>query len=135
MPGEMGEGSTMVAESTQEWFRGLVRETQQRFGELSRLQEEPERFRARVERDGVIVHVAPGGNLVDLRLEPSAMRLGAEELAAAILRAQREGLAEANRLYAAAVDDATGRTVDVSALVTQRIDTSALRDHAEELDR
>ncbi|WP_433381044.1 YbaB/EbfC family nucleoid-associated protein [Actinoplanes sp. CA-142083] len=125
----------MVSETTQEWFRGLVRETQARFGELSRLQEEPERFRAPVERDGVIVTVAPGGNLVGLSLEPSAMRLSAEELSAAILRAQRDGLQEANRRYAAAVDEATGRAVDVSALVTQRIDTSALRDHAEELDR
>jgi hypothetical protein len=135
MPDEAWGRPAVVSETTQEWFRGLVRETQQRFGELSRLQEDPERFRARVSRDGVNATVAPGGNLVELSLEPSAMRLGADELAAAILRAQREGLAEANRRYAAAVDDATGRTVDVSALVTQRIDTSALRDHAEELDR
>jgi hypothetical protein len=109
-----------------------VRDTQARFGELSRLQEDPGRFRARVERDGVIATVAPGGNLVDLSLEPSAMRLTAEELAAAILRAQRDGLQEANRRYAAAVDEATGRAVDVSALVTQRINTAAF---PEESDR
>ena len=123
----------MVGETTQEWFRGLVRETQARFGELSRLQEEPERFRARVERDGVTVTVAPGGNLVDLSLEAPAMRLSADELAAAILRAQRDGLQEANRRYAAAVDEATGRTVDVSAIVEQRLDAGVLRDVSDEL--
>src|SRR5262249_39246435 len=96
-------------------------ETQQRFGELSRLQEEPERFQARVTRDGVDVTVAPGGNLVALSLEPSAMRLPAAELAAAILAAQRGGLALPNQRYRAAVDAATGQSVDVSALVSQRI--------------
>jgi DNA-binding protein YbaB len=124
----------MVTETTQEWFRGLVRDTQARFGELTRLQDEPDRFRCRVERDGVTVTVAPGGSLVDLSLSSSAMRLDPQELAETILRAQREGLQEANRRYAAAVDEATGRAFDVSSLVEQRIDTTSLRDASAELE-
>jgi hypothetical protein len=118
----------MVGESTEEWFRGLVRDTQSRFGALTRLQDEPDRFRIRIERDGVTVTVAPGGSLVDLSLSPSAMRLGATDLAETILRSQREGMQEANRRYAAAVDEATGRAFDVSGLVEQRSDTAVLGD-------
>lgn len=124
----------MVSEATQEWFRGLVRDTQQRFGDLARLQEEPDRFRCRIERDGVTVTMAPGGSLVDLSLSPSAMRLDPAELSAIIVRAQREGTTEANRRYAAAVDEATGRAFDVSSLVEQRLDTRTLRDVADELE-
>jgi hypothetical protein len=107
----------VVNESKQEWFRILVRDTQSRFGALTRLQDDPARFRVQVERDGVAVTVAPGGSLVDLTLTPSAMNLPGESLAATILRCQREAMREANRRYAAAVDEATGRRFDVSGLV------------------
>jgi hypothetical protein len=106
-------------------FRDLVRDTQQRFGAITRLQEEPGRFRVRVERHGVAVTVAPGGGLVDLSLSSAAMRLGPDELAETILRSQREGVHEANRRYAAAVDEATGRAFDVSALVEHSIRDAA----------
>src|SRR4051794_9315810 len=124
----------MVSEATQTWFKELVRDTQQRMTALSSLQDEPEQFYGRVERDGVTVVVAPAGSLVDLELNHTAMRLGPHELAALILRNQREAVEQANRQYAAAVQEAAGPAVDVNALVERRIDAAALREAAADMD-
>ncbi|GIF10558.1 YbaB/EbfC family nucleoid-associated protein [Actinoplanes teichomyceticus] len=128
----------MVSDETQAWFRGLVKDTQQRLGALSSLQEDPERFQGRAEEGGVTVVVAPGGNLVDLKLTRHALQLGPDELAATILRAQRAAVRQANVSYAAAVQDAVGDAagakVDVAALVEQRLDQAGLRKAAENLE-
>lgn len=125
-----GKGRVVVSDETQEWFRGLVRDTQDRMVALTRLREDPERFQGRVERDGVAVVVAPGGNLVDLTLTPAALRLGPDDLAALIKDNQQAALRQANERYASAVQDAAGRAVDVTALVEQRLDTAGLREAA-----
>ena len=126
----------MVSDATRAWFAGLVDETQRRFGALAGLQDDPQRFYGRAAlRDGVSAVTAPGGALVDLALTPASLRLAPEELSALILRAQRQATAEANRAYAAAVQDATGGSVDVSALVEHRLDAVSMREAADDLDR
>ncbi|GAA2672229.1 YbaB/EbfC family nucleoid-associated protein [Actinoplanes palleronii] len=127
----------MVSDRTQTWFRGLVQDTQQRLSALSTLQDDPERFQGRAEQDGVTAVVAPGGSLVDLTLTRAALQLGPEELAATILRTQRDAVRQANLNYAAAVQDAVGDAAggkfDVNALVEQRLDQAGLRKAEENL--
>ncbi|KUL40630.1 hypothetical protein [Actinoplanes awajinensis] len=123
----------MVSDATQEWFSKLVSDTQQRLGALSSLQDDPERFLGRSEQDGVTAVVAPGGNIVDLTLSRNSLLLGPEELAATILRTQREAARRADTEYAGAVQAAVGGEFDVNAILASRLDPDGLRTAAEGL--
>jgi DNA-binding protein YbaB len=125
----------MVSDATMSWYRDLVSDTQKRLGSLGQLQQDPERFRGRVElREGIVAEAAPGGTPVGLTLSPGALRLGPEVLADLILKALRQAGDEANRRYAAAVDDATGGAADVTGLLERRIDERRIREAASELN-
>jgi DNA-binding protein YbaB len=69
----------------------------------------------------VIVEMAAGGAIVDLRLTQQAMTKTPETLSTTILEAIRTGLAKVAEQTAARVEPLTGRRIDVSAVAAGRL--------------
>ena len=82
-----------------------------------------ERLRVRASSGdrSVTVELAAGGAIVDLKLTQQAMAKTPDTLAATILEAIRNGLAEVAERTTAEVEPLTGRRVDVAAIAQGRL--------------
>lgn len=97
----------MVRESTYTWYQNMVSQTQRRLAALQELTEDPQRFHGRAESpEGIVAVMAPNGTAVSLELSHTALRMGPEGLAEAILRTQRAAAADAAEQYAEALREA-----------------------------
>lgn len=117
-----------MRQSTYDWYQDMVRQTQRRLAALDEVNEDPERYNATHESaEGIVATMAPNGAPVALRLSRTAMRMGPEELAEAILAAQRAAAADAAERYTQALRDA------VPDGAMGRFDTASVRAAGERL--
>ncbi|GAA0517787.1 hypothetical protein GCM10011581_22030 [Saccharopolyspora subtropica] len=71
----------------------------------------------RAQRDGVTIAVAPGGALRSVELEPEALQLGAERLAATIKDVVRQAARVANQAARQAMAEEVGELSDAELAV------------------
>ncbi|EID54670.1 YbaB/EbfC family nucleoid-associated protein [Saccharomonospora xinjiangensis] len=91
-------------------FRAKIREAEARFAGVGDMQQKiAEIENTATSPDGTVTVVAgAGGAVTDLRLSPSAMRLGHDQLATVIMTTMRQAVAGAVQQQAGIVDESFG---------------------------